>query len=384
MAPSAGRIAFVGADGQIHVMRGDGSEARPVTFAKVPTRSAAGARRRGATVARGRCGRRTGDGSAVSSPRSARITADRRSSWPWRRRRRGASALALEGELPIYAQWNASGDRLAVLTQSQDELALAVCSLGDLGNRRTVDEGRPSSSPGREIGSSCTSGREGRAWARRAPRSDGPRRGPLARGSAGHVLYAAGDRGSRAPRRGGCLVGHRRAPAGLADSLRRRRSRRDGRASTARRGRDRGRAGRGGRSVPRRRAPRSGGRRAPDPGGALSRVLLRSDRRAPPLREGSRARPGRHAPRPRAFGRHASARPLLAECAPALHPPVLRAVLHEPSPRLAGRGHRRVLGIRGPIAIGHRREPADLRDGSAGRSGLPRVIAEGSFAVWSR
>src|SRR5213078_677132 len=103
-----------------------------------------------------------------------------------------------------------------------------------------------------------------------------------------------------------------------------------------------------------------------DPGGALSRVLLRCDRRAPPLREGARARSGRHAPRPRTVRRHATARPLLAEPPPALLPAILRAVLHEPPARLARWCHGGVLGLRGSVAVGHRREPADRRDGLAG------------------
>ena len=144
MALSAGRIAFVGADGQIHVMRGDGSDARPVTFAKVPTPLS----RWGSTQGRDSCtwpvwspdGRWIG---CFQSPLGedhggpalvVAVEADGVEE---------QALLALEGELPIYAQWNASGERLAVLTQSQDELTLAVCSLGDLGARHTVDEGAP-------------------------------------------------------------------------------------------------------------------------------------------------------------------------------------------------------------------------------------------------
>jgi hypothetical protein len=144
MAPSAGRIAFVGADGQIHVMLSDGSGAKPVTFAKVPTSLS----RWGATRGRDSCawpvwspdGRWIG---CFQSPLGedhggpalvVAVEADGVEE---------QALLALEGELPIYAQWSASGERLAVLTQSEDELALAVCSLGDLGARHPVDGGAP-------------------------------------------------------------------------------------------------------------------------------------------------------------------------------------------------------------------------------------------------
>jgi hypothetical protein len=51
--------------------------------------------------------------------------------------------VALEGELPIYAQWNAQSDKLAVLAQDQDELVLWTCRLGVIGERRPVDQGVP-------------------------------------------------------------------------------------------------------------------------------------------------------------------------------------------------------------------------------------------------
>jgi hypothetical protein len=144
MAHSAGRIAFVGADGQVHVTSADGSGARAVTFAKVPTPLT----RWGSPQGRDTCtwpvwspdGRWIG---CFQSPLGedhggpalvVAVEADGVEE---------QALLALEGELPIYAQWNATGDRLAVLTQNQDELALAVCSIGDLGGRRTVDEGAP-------------------------------------------------------------------------------------------------------------------------------------------------------------------------------------------------------------------------------------------------
>ena len=144
MATSAGRIAFVGADGQIHVTRADGSGARAATFAKVPTALS----RWGSTQGRDSCtwpvwspdGRWIG---CFQSPLgedhggSALVVAVEADGVEEQ------ALLALDGELPIYAQWNAAGTCLAVLTQHQDELTLALCSIGDLGNRRPVDEGVP-------------------------------------------------------------------------------------------------------------------------------------------------------------------------------------------------------------------------------------------------
>lgn len=49
----------------------------------------------------------------------------------------------LEAGIPIYAQWSPDSSQVAVLTQEETHLSLGVCTVGDLGAYRLMEEGVP-------------------------------------------------------------------------------------------------------------------------------------------------------------------------------------------------------------------------------------------------
>lgn len=138
------RIAFVAADRQLHVMDADGRNTRPVTFTKMPTPLS----HWGASGGRDSCSWPVWSPDdrwlccfvspmGVDASSSCLISAVEVDGVEEQ------TLAALEGELPIYAQWNATGDRVAVLVQDQDELQLLTCKLGEIGRARVMEEGVP-------------------------------------------------------------------------------------------------------------------------------------------------------------------------------------------------------------------------------------------------
>ena len=140
----SGRIAYVGADRQLHVVDPDGGGRRQVTFSKVP----------GALSSWGGAG------------------GDDASSWPsWSPDGRWLACfqgrgdegetgpfavcavevdgveerqlVELDGLLPIYSWWNSRGDKLAILAQDDDQLQLWTCRLDEVGAHRVIDQGVP-------------------------------------------------------------------------------------------------------------------------------------------------------------------------------------------------------------------------------------------------
>lgn len=142
--PSAPRLAYVGVDRQLHVMRADGSGHRQVSYPGVGSPLLMW----GGSVGGDACAWPTWspDGRWLACFRSTKTQA----SEPEVR----VSAVEVDGieerqlqhidaGLPLYARWSPDGTALGVLVQRQEALDLRVCELDAVGQHRLVDEGPP-------------------------------------------------------------------------------------------------------------------------------------------------------------------------------------------------------------------------------------------------
>lgn len=138
---AAARLAFVAPDRQIHVMDASGGRSRPVTWSKAP----------GALSRWGGAGGDDATSWPCWSPDGAWIACfqSRGEDGPYVVSAVEADGIEerelfeLSGAMPIYAQWSPHGDRLAVLAQEGDELLLETARLDEIGRRTVIDRGVP-------------------------------------------------------------------------------------------------------------------------------------------------------------------------------------------------------------------------------------------------
>ena len=143
-APSTGRIAFIGADRQVHVIGVDGHGRRQVTWSKVPSAVTLWGGSSGQDTCSwpgfspdGRwliCFQSEGSTDELTGSRICAVEID------------GVEERCLAeltGQLPIYAQWNDRSSEIAILVQEEDELQLWLCELAQVGQARIVDHGVP-------------------------------------------------------------------------------------------------------------------------------------------------------------------------------------------------------------------------------------------------
>ena len=145
MTPSAAaRLAYVGTDRQLHVVRADGSGQHQVSYPGVGS----------ALLMWG--GSKGGDACAwpTWSPDGRWLACFRSTQGSGEEPRVQVSAVEVEGVqerlleeiasgLPLYARWSPDGAALGVLVQRQEALDLRVCELNEVGRHRLVDEGPP-------------------------------------------------------------------------------------------------------------------------------------------------------------------------------------------------------------------------------------------------
>jgi hypothetical protein len=140
----SGRIAFVGADKQVHVVDAGGGQHRQVTFANGP----------GATAPWGVPIQRdhsswpcwSPDGRWLACFQSHTVPGGDGPAWLTVLEVDGVEErrlAALPDGLPIYIQWNAQAERVAALIQVEDQLELSVCAISDIGGQRLVEQGVP-------------------------------------------------------------------------------------------------------------------------------------------------------------------------------------------------------------------------------------------------
>lgn len=142
-ASPTSRIAFIGDDRQVYVIGSDGSALRQVTWSKVPSALTRWGGSEGHDTCSwpgfspdGRwiiCFQAEGE-DGLSRARVCAVEIDGVEE---------RTLAELDGQLPIYAQWNEQSDQIAVLVQEEDELQLWLCSLDTVGHARMVDNGVP-------------------------------------------------------------------------------------------------------------------------------------------------------------------------------------------------------------------------------------------------
>ena len=141
---SRGRIAYVGADKQVHVVGPRGGAHRQVTYGQGP----------GAMSAWGVPQVRDHSSWPCWSPDGQWLACFQNHAQPDGDGPAWLTVLEVDGVeerrlaqlpdgLPLYIQWNAQGRRVAALTQVEDLLELAVCEIGEIGAHRLVEQGVP-------------------------------------------------------------------------------------------------------------------------------------------------------------------------------------------------------------------------------------------------
>ena len=137
------RIAYVGADQQLHVMQPDGSGQRQVTWAQVPDGLLMWGGTGGKDVRSWPCWSPDGrwlacfhaaedEDEGIASLRRVEVDGVQEE-----------ELLRFEGQLPIYLQWDPTGKRLAVLAQDEQELVLSTCVAGAEVKPRIIEQGAP-------------------------------------------------------------------------------------------------------------------------------------------------------------------------------------------------------------------------------------------------
>ena len=141
---SRGRIAYVGADRQVHVVGPRGGAHRQVTYGQGP----------GAISAWGVPQARDHSSWPCWSPNGEWLACFQNQAAPDGEGPAWLTVLEVDGVeerrltqlpdgLPLYIQWNAQGGRVAALTQVEDLLELAVCEVEEVGAHRLVEQGVP-------------------------------------------------------------------------------------------------------------------------------------------------------------------------------------------------------------------------------------------------
>ncbi len=141
---SAGRIAYVGADKQVHVVGPQGGAHRQVTYGQGP----------GALTPWGVPQVRDHSSWPCWSPDGQWLACFQNIAAPDGDGPAWLTVLEVDGVeerrltqlpdgLPLYIQWNAQGRRVAALTQVEDLLELAVCEVEEIGEHRLVEQGVP-------------------------------------------------------------------------------------------------------------------------------------------------------------------------------------------------------------------------------------------------
>jgi len=139
-----GRIAFVGADKQVHVVNAQGSSHKQVTFGSGP----------GATTPWGVPQRRDHSSWPCWSPDGHWLACFQSHAEPSGEHPAWLTVLEVDGVeerrlaqlsegLPIYIQWNAQAERVAALIQVEEQLELSVCEIEEIGAQRLVEQGVP-------------------------------------------------------------------------------------------------------------------------------------------------------------------------------------------------------------------------------------------------
>lgn len=144
--PSSQRLAYVGTDRQLHVLRADGTDRRQVSYPGVGSALLMWGGTRGGDACAwptwspdGRwlaCFRSTQEEGEGTEPR-VRVSAVQVDGVEERLLQEVSSGL------PLYARWSPDGAALGVLVQRQEALELRVCELAEVGRHRLVDEGPP-------------------------------------------------------------------------------------------------------------------------------------------------------------------------------------------------------------------------------------------------
>ncbi|MEL6347288.1 MAG: hypothetical protein AAFV53_29500 [Myxococcota bacterium] len=136
------RIAFVGGDRQVHVIRPDGSDRQQVTWApgEVTIWGGIGGRSSRAWPTWSpdgqwlSCFQLEGGADQMAQARICVVQVD------------GVEERVLvemDGQIPIYMRWNEDSRQLAALVQDEDGLELWTVDRDNLGQQRTVDHGSP-------------------------------------------------------------------------------------------------------------------------------------------------------------------------------------------------------------------------------------------------
>jgi Tol biopolymer transport system component len=139
-----GRIAFVGADRQVHVVNARGRAHRQVTFSSGP----------GALTPWGVPVSRDHSSWPCWSPDGRWLACFQSHTAPEGGGPAWLTVLEVDGVeerrlaqlsdgLPIYIQWNAQARSVAALIQVEDQLELSVCEIGEIGGQRLVEQGVP-------------------------------------------------------------------------------------------------------------------------------------------------------------------------------------------------------------------------------------------------
>jgi len=140
--PSAGRVALVGDDRQIHLVDPISGRRRPLTLPRVPSALARWGSYAGPGVSSWPCwapdGRWISCFQARDEDAPLDVVAAVEVDGVQER-----ELVTLHGRLPIYASWASDGRRLAVLLQAEEELELGICDLSDVGRCRPVIKGVP-------------------------------------------------------------------------------------------------------------------------------------------------------------------------------------------------------------------------------------------------
>jgi Tol biopolymer transport system component len=141
---SRGRIAYVGADKQVHVVGPHGGTHRQVTYGHGPGAISAWGVPQIRDHSSWPCW--SPDGEWLACFQNPSLVDGDGPAW--------LTVLEVDGVeerrltqlpdgLPLYIQWNAQGGRVAALTQVEDLLELAVCEISEIGAHKLVEQGVP-------------------------------------------------------------------------------------------------------------------------------------------------------------------------------------------------------------------------------------------------
>ena len=139
------RIAYVGADKQLHLVSPSGAEHRQLTYGEGPGAQAPWGIPAARDYATWPCWSPDGQWLACFQIHTP-VEGEASEAWLSVVEVDGVEVQrlsALGGGYPIYAQWNADSRKVAVLYQMEDQLELGICQLNALGRHHLVEQGVP-------------------------------------------------------------------------------------------------------------------------------------------------------------------------------------------------------------------------------------------------